>query len=132
MTVEEAIRALLLASPSVADIVAERVYPDVADQGTEYPCIVIGTAAVDDVFHLEGPSGLANHRVQLDQLAERKAGAVALAERVRVLLNGYQGVVGASYFSAIRRLNSFSRYIDGPNVYAQTTDYACWFQEGTQ
>lgn len=90
-----AVRNLLLADATIAAALSSRVYVRQAPQGVAQPFAVLNRISRVGVDSLDGPSGLARHRVQLDLYAETEAALQALAERSRVVLNAVKHVDAA-------------------------------------
>jgi hypothetical protein len=87
---EEALRALLLASSSVTAITAGRINWGAHPQGVQGPRLLLTLISDVGGHDLQGPDGLSEMRVQFDCDAEVYADAKALGRAVRVLLDGYR------------------------------------------
>jgi hypothetical protein len=97
---EEALIGQLLASSSLAALVAARVYPARRPQASDLPAVVL--TRVDGVrqYADEGPIDLVQSRVQLDCWARTYAEAKAVARAVRDALLDLEGVYGGVEFQA--------------------------------
>lgn len=88
---DEALWLLLSGSVSITEMIADRLYWDVAAQGVEAPYLVLGIIGGADTPHLGGTDGLWRYRVQIDSYGKDRPGARALSRAVSDLLNGYRG-----------------------------------------
>jgi hypothetical protein len=78
-----------LTGGAASALVGQRVYPVIAPQNVAYPCITWQRISRTEVFSLEGPSGYADARVQIDCWAKTYGEARAVANAVRDDLNGW-------------------------------------------
>lgn len=74
MTVEEAVRARLLAIPGVSALVGTRVYLQILPQHPPLPAIVVQVVGDDYDMHLRGGTNARRARVQIDAY-DRETGA---------------------------------------------------------
>lgn len=93
MTVEEAVRAQLLATSAVTDLVGTRIYMLVLPQKPTLPAIRVQLIDNPEDYHLRGPVDLTPARVQVDVYAHAAtsgndpyASASAIAEQVNAAL----------------------------------------------
>jgi hypothetical protein len=98
---ELAVYTLLKDAAGVAALVAGRVYPLQAPQNATAPFIVYQRISSRRVRSVDGPSGLAQPRIQVDAYAATYAGAKALASAIRTALDGYRGTVAGVRVGAI-------------------------------
>lgn len=96
MSLEEGIRAHLLADTGVAALVGTRVFHEDLGQNTTYPAVAFARTATERVMTLAGPSGLAQVRVAVDCWADTSAGVKALAAAVLAALHGVTGDLGGT------------------------------------
>lgn len=98
-TVEASLFSLLTAgSPNaVAAIVGSRVYPDVLPQGVTYPAIRVQRISTPRAQYraLDGRAGYASPRMQIDCWSLSRSGALALAQAVYAMLEGYHAAAVA-------------------------------------
>lgn len=93
MTVEQAVRDRLLASPSVTALVAQRVYQLVLPQKPTLPAIRVQLVDEPTTHHLRGVDGSRASLVQVDAFVAESSGygtCVALADAIDAALNGAQ------------------------------------------
>lgn len=92
--IRPALRAFLLADAAIAALVSTRIYPIRIPAGIKAASIVYARVSGAGDYSMEGPSGLAQHRLQLDSWALSSDAAVTLANLVKVRVDGYSGVMG--------------------------------------
>ena len=89
-----ALRSILLSDVDVSTAVGgSRIFPSVLPQGVVDPSVVYNTVTEASDYHMNGPSGLAQDRIQVDCWAQRSDQAVELANLVRDRLSGFSGTV---------------------------------------
>ena len=82
---EEALTAIL------ANIAGGRRHWGRAPQNTARPFLVLNRASGDRDYHMQGPSGFVQSRVQIDCYADTYTAAKTAARAVRDALSGYAG-----------------------------------------
>lgn len=99
MSIEAALYAHLTANAGVAALVGSRVYPmGSVPQGAAFPRITYQRISSVHEHHQGGVAGLAHPRLQVDCWAQGASGYAAvkaLAEAVRMALDGRRGAMGA-------------------------------------
>lgn len=98
---EGALVGLLLAAPTVSNIVAERVYPFRRPQGSPYPALVVTRVSGAPLYADDGEVGLQNARVQIDSWGIDYTDAKDLAQAVRSVLSAFSGVSGGINFTYV-------------------------------
>ena len=101
MSVHKDLRDYLLADSTITALVGQRVYVEELPQNSPLPAITFLRVNVDHDHDLEGETGLATARFQIDSWADSPLNALALAERVRLRLDGYQGTMGSTTVQSI-------------------------------
>jgi hypothetical protein len=91
---EEAVRGFVLADGPVGALVGSRMYPRKLPQGPVLPALVFQRVDTRRLHDLEGADGLPRCRLQVTCWATLPAGAAAVAEPVRVRLDGFRGAMG--------------------------------------
>ncbi len=86
--IENVIRALLIADPTVTGLVGTRIYPEVLPQNPTYPAITYDTITEDEDSH----DIVRLDRIQYSCFATTSDGAKALRRAVKDCLKGYTGV----------------------------------------
>jgi len=106
---EEALRALLLSDSTVSSL-ASGVHWDTIPQGQTGTAAILFLISTATDYHMVGPSGLVETRVQIDCRGATKPLAIALARAIEALLSGYSGTVEAVWFQGIFKENSRSSF----------------------
>ena len=88
MSIEQGLVAHLLADAGVSAIVGTSVHPGVRPQGGSLPAIVYVRVSTARTVDLDGPSDFVQVRMRLDLWDNTYAGSKALADAVRLALNG--------------------------------------------
>lgn len=129
MSIEAALFTLLTTTPSIAAKVADRVYPKQLPQDPTTPAIVYHRISGPREHSHDGSSGLAHPRFQLDMYAGSYLEAKALADAVRVAIDGYKGTVEGVEIQAIFLENDDDGHDDELKVYWFQADYIIWHAE---
>jgi len=127
-TIEKAIRSILIADTAVKAITT-RCYPGKIPQNPEYPLIVYYKVTGNRDHHLQGPSGLAHPRFQVEAWATTYDAAKALANAIRVALDGYKGTVGAVAIGSILMEAERDTYEDVVSCHRVIMDFFVWHSE---
>lgn len=88
MSIEQGLVAHLLADAPVAAIIGTKVHPGSVPQDTDLPAIVYLRISTQREVDLDGPSDFVQVRMRLDLWETSYSGVKALADAVRVALNG--------------------------------------------
>ena len=126
---EKAIIDILLANAPVIALVGNRVYFAVAPQAPLLPYVVIHRISAPRVHSLEGPSGLAAARIQVDMYAKSGAGARAVGAAVRVALDGFRDEQSGVNLQGVLLLDEMDGYSEDPELRYVTHDYRVWYNE---
>ena len=127
-TIEKAIRSILIADTAVKAI-TNRCYPGKIPQNPEYPLIVYYKVTGNRDHHLQGPSGLAHPRFQVEAWATTYDAAKALANAIREALDGYKGTVGAVAIGSILIESERDVYEDAVSCHRVIMDFFVWHSE---
>lgn len=93
----------LAASAAVAALVADRVYPSLAPQGTPRPYLVLTSITDLAEAHMAGPGDVGESLWQIDCYADTPEDADSLALAVDDALDGFHGAIaGRPIFAAFR------------------------------
>lgn len=93
--IRPALREFLLSISEISALVGgERIFPVVLQQGVRDPSIVYTRISGQGDHHMQGASGLARPRVQIDAYAPTPDEAAQLADTVKFYLDGYSGPMG--------------------------------------
>lgn len=110
---------LLLAHDPLAALIGNRVYWDELPQGQPHPAIVMHLVFGAPSYHMAGPSGLVESRVQFDCRGGTSAEARAVADALEVRLSGFRGDYEGVRFGGAFLVLSMSR--------SDKTDAMRWF-----
>jgi hypothetical protein len=125
----------LAAAPLVADLAGDRVYPVIAPASAAIPFITWRRQAVQREATLSGPSGIATVTLAVDMYATTYEGVRELADRCRVVLDGFNGALGnwisVRNVSLLSESDGFVQLAGGelPAVYSVTQTYTILWQE---
>ena len=93
LTVDKALRSLLMADATVADLVSGRIYPGRAPKGAAFPLVVYEEVAGTGHANLSGAATLEERAVQLAIYATDHNARVAVSKAAKDRLHGYKGAV---------------------------------------
>ena len=91
---EKAIRAILVGDGAVNALVSGRVYARTLPQNPKLPAVVYSRISGTRVESLQGASGLASPRFQIDVFAERYDEVKTLTRDIQLALEGKRGSFG--------------------------------------
>lgn len=124
---QEALTALLLADTAIAALTGDgdRIYWNVGEQGKPDPMAILYLISGVPDYHMQGPSGLVESRVQIDCRAGTAADALALARAIEAKLSGYRGVQGTIKFMGIFKQSERARFDaqPAPGTHMHSADY---------
>lgn len=132
------LRAYLLDDSAISTQVGgARIYPIKLPQGQVQPSIVFMRVSGLGDHHMQGPSGLARSRIQIDCWAQSAQTAVELANLVKERIDGFRGsmewdddspgnavVVQGIFFESERE-----DYDDAVKLYRVSRDFFVWYAE---
>jgi hypothetical protein len=129
-----ALRSFLLADASIAAAVGVRVYPIKLPQGTTAVSIVYNRISGGGDYHLQGLSGFAHHRFQIDAWASTANAATSLADLIRDRIDGYRGDMGTDSPPVVTVHGIFMAdqredYDDEAKLHRMSRDYFIDFME---
>jgi hypothetical protein len=127
-TIEKAIRSVLVADSAVKAITT-RCYPATLPQDPTYPLILFSKVTGNRDHHLQGPSGLAHPRFQVEAWALTYDAAKALANAIRVALDGYAGTQGTVVIRSIIMDSERDFYEDAVSCHRVVMDFFTWHEE---
>ncbi len=138
MAIDEANTAivyLLANDATVSALVGDRISPWVQLQSQDLPAITYHQVSSDRVSSMDGSSGLAALRFQIDCWASTYAGVKALAEAVRLELEGYKGSPVSAVIHAVFLENDSDVAVSvepgrqEPAIYRVSMDFVVWADE---
>lgn len=126
---EAAILALLKASAAVTALVGSgsnaRIYAMTAPQRVTTPYVTYQRISGERWRTMDGPTGMAQPRIQVDAFATTYAGTKALGTAVRQALDGYRGTIGGVRVGGIAIMTDMDLYesdVD-PKLYRVSMDF---------
>lgn len=129
---------LLLAEPTVAALVQNRVFPRFMPDAVDFPAIVITKAAGVGSYDLQGDVGLENARIQVDCYSDKGYAQVeAMRQAVRRLLSGFKGgtvsgspcAIASSFCINDLDLSDPSTERAGPRLKRRMLEFNVWNRE---
>jgi hypothetical protein len=133
-----ALRAALLADPTINGLVGGlRIHAVRLPQGQTASSIVYNRISETGDYHTQGPSGLAQTRMQVDCWAQTQDAAVVLASAVYDRLSGFSGPVNYGTNSPQDQIvvrgvfldTGREDYDDVAQLYRMSRDYLIWYLE---
>ncbi len=89
--IEQGIEQRLMADAGVSALVGNRIYPVVLPENCSYPAITYQLITSHETYTNDGPLGEVRARIQIDSWGKRYGQVKAVAQAVRVALNGFTG-----------------------------------------
>lgn len=125
MNAEAAIYGVLSADSTLTALLASTtsIYPEVAPQNAQNPCIVYSESTPEFNDNMSGVSKLDVNVVQVDVYATTIAARNTIGARVRTLLDRYSGTTNSIKIQSIQLVFSFKTYDEISNAYRQTFDF---------
>jgi hypothetical protein len=133
------LRSFLLADQAISQAVGgERIFPLVLPQGEQRASIVYTRVSATGDYHMEGASGLARPRYQIDAWAATQDEATALADLVKGRIDGFRGLMADDVLQQAAQpvhvqgvfLNDERESFDAAaQLYRMSRDYIIWFEE---
>lgn len=127
-TIEEAVRAVLIADSGV-NVITTRCYPGMIPQDAAYPLILYMKVTGNSDNLLNGLSGLAYTRMQIESWAETYASAKALAVEVKQCLNAKKYTKDSVAIGSIVMQSENDFYEDAVKCHRIIQDYTMWHTE---
>ena len=135
MSIESYIHSVLVADAAVAALVGSgtsaKVYFVILPQGATYPAISITKISGIRDNDLEGPTGFANPRIQVDCWAQTYTQLASLAAAVRKALSGHVGGDDGISVRSVILNNETDFYEDTPKAFRKSLDFLVWHNEAT-
>ena len=131
---EAALRSVLIRAPAVAILLGTRVYPILAPASAALPFVVTRRSGINREHTLAGPMGMPNVSVEMQSFAATYEDVRQLADRVRVVLDGYGGTVNNVVVKNVSLENESDDFVqlaggDLPPVYQVTQTFNVLWQE---
>jgi hypothetical protein len=126
VTLGKYLRMLLTSDAGVAALVADRVFTEVLPQAGDVPAVVFTEVAGDDDVALDGPTGLASRRVQVDSWARTRAEATELGLAVKAVLAGHAGAAAGLHVEGAFLLAERWDFDAETTLYRTSQDFEIW------
>lgn len=126
--IESAIRHILVNDATVKTLTT-RIFPVTIPQDPIYPLILYTKISGSRDHILQGPSGFAHPRFQIDAWDESYTGAKSLANAIRKALDGYRGTVLDTRIGSCLIDSERDIYESEIKIYRVSQDYLIWCEE---
>ena len=126
--IETAIRSILINDATVKDITT-RCYPVALPQSPTYPLILYTKITGMRDHHLQGPSGHAHPRFQVEAWSKTYTEAKTLADAIRKALDGYSGTASGTVIRSCLIESERDDYQKEIDVHRVIQDYFTWHVE---
>ena len=126
--IEAAIRSILINDATVKAITT-RCYPVALPQSPTYPLILYTKITGMRDHHLQGPSGHAHPRFQIEAWAKTYTEAKTLADAIREALDGYSGTAAGTKIGSCLIESERDDYQNEIDVHRVIQDYFTWHEE---
>lgn len=131
---EAVLRTALVSTTVVTSMVGTRIYPLLAPKTAALPFITWRRAGVSREHTLAGPMGMPSVTVEMQSFANTYEDAREVADRVRLVLDGYRGTVNNTEVKSVSLENELDDFVqlaggDLPPVYQVTQTFNVLWQE---
>jgi hypothetical protein len=131
---EAVLRTALVGNTSVTSMVGTRIYPLLAPKTAALPFITWRRSGISREHTLAGPMGVPNVSVEMQSFAATYEDVREVADRVRLVLDGYGGIVNnveVKHVSLEQESDDFVQLAGGdlPPVYQVTQTFNVLWQE---
>jgi hypothetical protein len=132
--IEKGLYSRLTADGALIALIGTKVFPHRGSQSQVLPYVTYTRIFAERMHHLAGPSGLARPTLQLDVWSLTYAECKAIADRIRVLLDGLSWIAAGYTVQYSRMTNEREEKepIDVASdtvVYRSSMDFEIWFNE---
>ena len=131
---EAVLRNALLTTTAVSSVVSSRVFPVLAPATASLPFITYRRTGIRRAQTLSGPMGVPQVSVDFDVYAATYEGARDLADKCRLVLDGYGGSFDNTEVKQTSLENEQDDFVqlagaEMPPVYSVKLSFDCWWQE---
>jgi hypothetical protein len=131
---EAVLRSALVGNTSVTAMVGTRIYPLLAPKTAALPFITWRRSGISREHTLAGPMGVPNVSVEMQSFAATYEDVREVADRVRLVLDGYGGIVNnveVKHVSLEQESDDFVQLAGGdlPPAYQVTQTFNVLWQE---
>ena len=133
MSLEKAVRAILIADGTTNGLVSSRIYPQRRPQGTALPAIIYSNIFDHETESLQTQSGLRRARMSVEVLATTYSGVKSLRNAVESALINYTGTTSGATIKSLRLESSVDQDEDlNPasefGAYRVILDFIIWYE----
>tara|TARA_R100000995_G_scaffold17540_1_gene6965 strand:+ start:3000 stop:3401 length:402 start_codon:yes stop_codon:yes gene_type:complete len=133
MSLEKAVRAILIADGTTNGLVSSRIYPQRRPQGTALPAIIYSNIFDHETESLQTQSGLRRARMSVEVLATTYSGVKSLRNAVESALINYTGTTSGATIKSLRLESSVDQDEDlNPGsefgAYRIILDFIIWYE----
>ena len=100
-----------------------RLYPLIMPQNTTMPAVVYQRVTGERIHHLSGVSGRATPSIQFDIYSDSYSEAKSVADALRGVLDGYQGIAGAITVDSTLLIEELDGFDDETDYYRIMQEY---------
>jgi hypothetical protein len=131
---EAVLRNALATNTVASSVVSARIYPIMAPASATMPFVTYRRAGIRRQQTLTGPMGVPQVTVELDVYAATYEAARDVADRCRLVLDGYGGTFDNTEVKHVSLENEQDDFVtlagaDMPPVYSVKQTYDVWWQE---
>ena len=131
-----AFNSLLMGDADVVALIGDRLFPNAAPQNPTEPYVTYGRVDTQHIGSFQGSGGLANVLMQFDIWGAPYSSVRSVADRFRLVLQGYKGLAGGVDVRGIIAGTEEDDWADisqtdgGEKVLHRVTmDFTAWFYE---
>ena len=133
MSLEKAVRAILIADGTTNGLVSSRIYPQRRPQGTALPAIIYSNIFDHENESIQTQSGLRRARMSVELLSSTYSGVKTLRDAVESALINYTGTISGATIKSSRLessvdidedLNPASEF----GTYRVIMDFIIWYE----
>jgi hypothetical protein len=125
---EAALTSLLLAHTALTTLVGQDITPNVRQQASGLPAVVLTRISGERDYHMGGSSNLTQSRIQIDCYGSSWPQAKSVARAVISCLSGFNGTATGSVIRSAM-LDSERHFFDGEDpeaVHRVSLDFNIW------
>lgn len=119
----------LLNTSGVTALIDERAYHDVAPTKVIIPYVTFQRISTPRIRDLQGLSGLAHPRFQIDAWAVSRASAKAIIDAVRAAFDGHSGTASGVTVKAVSSQDEGAEIDPESGLYRARYDVMIWHEE---
>ena len=128
--IDDALYTFLTGQSTITDLVSTRIYPDELPENPTYPAI---TVSADQHFgddDYDGDNGFAQSDYFFDAWAYDRDDAKSIADALRTLFKGHQGMTGGIYVHRVHlQFGPICVFEDSVKAYRMTQTFAIWHNQ---